>query len=221
MAPTLDIRDDIAVLILGEDENRFSPDHLDDLGDLLTEAEDSARGLVTTGTGKFYSDGLDLEWLLSNPDRTEWYVERVQQLFIRVLTFPLPTIAAVNGHAFGAGAMLAIAHDFRVMRADRGFYCFPEVDINIPFTTGMAALIQAKVTPQTAIESMTTGRRYGGPDALAAGLVDAIADEDAVISTALDRLKPLLDKDENTLATIKKTMFRSTVDALTEEGRTG
>ncbi|MCG2942458.1 enoyl-CoA hydratase/isomerase family protein, partial [Escherichia coli] len=74
----------------------------------------------------------------------DWYVGRIHELFSRVLTFSLPTAAAVNGHAFGGGAMLAMAHDYRVMRDDRGYFCFPEVDINIPFTPGMAALIQAK-----------------------------------------------------------------------------
>ena len=49
----------------------------------------------------------------------------------------MATVAAVQGHAFGAGAMLATSHDFRVMRADRGFYCLPEVQLNMPFTVGM------------------------------------------------------------------------------------
>lgn len=218
MAPTLELHDDIAVLTLGDDENRFSPDHLTALDELLTEVENSARGLVTAGTGKFYSNGLDLEWLLANPDRADWYVDQVQALFVRLLTFGVPTVAAVNGHAFGAGAMLAIAHDFRVMRDDRGFYCFPEVDINIPFTAGMAALIQARISPQTAVESMTTGRRYGGADALAAGLVDATASEDAVVSSAVERLRPLAGKDKSTLTAIKTTMYRPVIDAL-RQGR--
>lgn len=160
MTATLTYRDKIAVLDLGDDENRFSPEWLDTVDGLLDDAhEHGAQALVTTATGKFYSNGLDLEWLLANGDRADWYVGRVQALFSRILTLPLPTVAAVNGHAFGAGAMLGIAHDYRVMRSDRGFYCFPEVDIHIPFTPGMAALIQAKLTPQTAITAMTTGHR--------------------------------------------------------------
>ena len=55
------------------------------------------------------------------------------------------------------------------MRADRGYYCFPEVDIRIPFTPGMAALIQTKLTPGAAVTAMTTGRRYGGPGASGPG----------------------------------------------------
>lgn len=214
MAATLHFQDTIAVLSLGDDENRFSPDWLDTVDAHLDTAERDAQGLITTGSGKFFSNGLDLDWLLANGDRTDWYVGRVHALFARILTFPLPTVAAVNGHAFGAAAMLAIAHDYRVMRADRGYYCFPEIDINIPFTPGMAALIQAKVTPQTAVTAMTTGHRYGGPAALAAGLVDATAPETEVLAAATERLTPLLGKNPATLAAIKSTMYSAVITAL-------
>lgn len=195
MTVTLTYRDKIAVLDLGDDENRFSPDWLDTVDRLLDEVQQNAHALVTTATGKFYSNGLDLEWLTAHGDRAQWYVGRVQALFGRILTFPLPTVAAVVGHAFGAGAMLAIAHDYRVMRADRGYYCFPEVDIHIPFTPGMAALIQAKLTPQTAVTAMTTGRRYGGLEAEAAGLVDRTAGADGVLDAAVELVTPLAGKD--------------------------
>lgn len=214
MAPTLEYRDRIAVLTLGDDENRFSPDWLDGVNARLDEVEQDAHGLITTGFGKFYSNGLDLDWLRANGERTQWYVGRVQELFSRILTFPLPTVAAVNGHAFAAGCMLAIAHDYRVMREDRGYFCFPEVDINIPFTVGMAALIQAKLLPQTAVTAMTTGHRYGGNEALSAALVDDTATEAAVVDTAAARLQPIIGKDRETLAAIKSTMYANVTAAL-------
>lgn len=211
--------DKIAVLDLGDDENRFSPDFLDEINGVLDDvvaagAEGKAQGLVTTAGGKFYTNGLDLDWLMANGDRTDWYVDRVHALLARVLTLPIPTAAAVVGHAFGAGAMLAVAHDFRVMRADRGFFCFPEVDIRIPFTPGMAALIQAKLTPAAQVASMTTGRRFGGVDAATFGIVDTTAGEGAVTPGALDLLRPLSGKDPGTLGAIKATMFGPAVAAL-------
>ena len=214
MTAKLTYHDKIAVLTLGEDENRFSPDLLDTIDAQLDAVERDAHGLVTIGSGKFYSNGLDLDWLMANGDRAEWYVSRVQGLFARILTFPQPTVAAVNGHAFGAGAMLALAHDYRVMRADRGYYCFPEVDINIPFTPGMAALIQAKLTPQTATTAMTTGHRYGGPEALAAGLIDATAAESELLTDALARLVPIAGKNPATVSAIKSTMYDTVTAAL-------
>lgn len=215
MTATLDYDGDIAVLDLGDDENRFTPQFLDEVDALLdTVLERGAHGLVTTADSKFYSNGLDLEWLGSHSDQGAWYVGRVQGLLARMLTLPIPTAAAVVGHAFGAGAMLAIAHDYRVMREDRGFFCFPEVDIHIPFTPGMAALIQAKLTPQAAIASMTTGRRFGGPDARQHGLVDATAREGAVTLTATELLRPIGHKDQGTLGAIKQVMFGTAVTAL-------
>ncbi|OBI91409.1 enoyl-CoA hydratase-related protein [Mycobacterium asiaticum] len=207
----------IAVLDLGDDENRFSPDFLEAINARLDEIEASdAHGLVTTATGKFYTNGLDLDWLGAHGDQAQSYVGRVHKLLARVLTLPIPTAAAVVGHAFGAGAMLALAHDYRVMRADRGFFCFPEVDIHIPFTPGMAALIQAKVTPQAAVASMTTGRRFGGVDAAGLGIVDVTAAEGAVTTAAVELLRPLGSKDRGTLGAIKNTMFGPAVAALTE-----
>ena len=216
MAISLTYEEKIAILDLGDDENRFSPGFLDEFDARLDEVVGAgAQGLVTTGGGKFYTNGLDLDWLAANGDRTQWYVGRVQGMLARMLTLPVPTAAAVVGHAFGAGAMLALAHDFRVMRADRGFFCFPEADIRIPFTPGMAALIQAKLTPQAAVASMTTGRRFGGGDAERLGLVDAVAAEGAVTRAAVDLLRPLDGKDPGTLGAIKQTMFGSAADALT------
>jgi enoyl-CoA hydratase/carnithine racemase len=216
MAIRLTYEEKIAVLDFGDDENRFSPGFLDEIDARLDEIVGTgAHGLVTTGRGKFYTNGLDLDWLMEHGEQTRWYVGRVQGLLARMLTLPIPTAAAVVGHAFGAGAMLALAHDFRVMRADRGYFCFPEVDIHIPFTPGMAALIQAKLSPHAAVASMTTGRRFGGPDAADHGLVDATAAEGAVTAAAVDLLRPLGGKDPGTLGAIKQTMFGPAVTALT------
>jgi enoyl-CoA hydratase/carnithine racemase len=126
----------------------------------------------------------------------------------------MPTVAAVQGHCFAAGGLLAMAHDWRVMRADRGFFCLPEVDLNLPFPPGMDALLRAKLSPGTALESMTTGRRYGGDDALAAGIVTTSVAESEVLSTAVEMVRPLASKAGANLSVIKATMFKEAVDLL-------
>src|SRR5262245_1335103 len=116
MSIDLNYEEKIAILDLGDDENRFSPEFLDEINSYLDEVVGGgAHGLVTTGGGKFYSNGLDLEWLAAHGDQAQRYVNQVQGMLARVLTLPIPTAAAVVGHAFGAGAMLALAHDFRAM----------------------------------------------------------------------------------------------------------
>lgn len=211
---SLDITDGVAVLTIGDDENRFSLAWLEEVEAALDRVVEAGSPLVTTGSGKFFSNGLDLEWAMAHPEGFGDYAKRVERLLARFLTLPVPTVAAINGHAFGAGAMLAIAHDWRVMRADRGFFCLPEVDIRIPFTPGMAALLQAKLTPRTAVDAMTTGARFGGADAAAAGIVDGTAGEDALLADAIARVAGLQGKDVATLEAIKATMFAGPVALL-------
>jgi enoyl-CoA hydratase/carnithine racemase len=173
MMPDLAQRDGLHVLDLGDDENRFSPAWLDAVDDALDHVVASPAPLVTVGSGKFYSNGLDLDWLSANPAELTSYTARIEALLARVLTLPVPTIAAVNGHAFGGGAMFAIA-------------------------------------------SMTTGRRFGGPDAVLGGLVDATASEADLLEVATSMVAGLSGKNPQTLGTIKTTMYAEAVRALTE-----
>ncbi|MFG1685243.1 enoyl-CoA hydratase-related protein [Nonomuraea sp. NPDC049269] len=207
--PVLDRQDDVFVLDLGDGENRFHPDWIAAVDAALDEVEkaDGPRALVTAATGKFYSTGLDLDWYFAHPDQHQDYVTSVHALFARLLSLPVPTVAALQGHTFAAAAMFSLAHDFRVMRADRGFWCLPEASINIPFTPGMSALIQSRLTPQTAHEAMLTARRYGGHDAVAAGIVDHAVDENAVRTTAVEIARAQEPKAGDTLATIRTRMY--------------
>ncbi|MBL1101121.1 enoyl-CoA hydratase-related protein [Streptomyces coffeae] len=217
--PTLERQDEVFVLDLGDTENRFHPDWLDSVGALLDEVEkaEGPRALVTAATGKFFSNGLDLDWLFAHADQAGDYLLRAQELLARTLTLPVPTVAALQGHTFAAGAMLSLAHDFRVMRADRGWWCLPEVDITLPFTDGMAALVQSRLTPQVAHEAMTTGRRYGGHDALAVAIVDRTADEQGVREAAIGIARPLAAKAGPTLGRIKARMYGPAIEALRQK----
>jgi enoyl-CoA hydratase/carnithine racemase len=214
--PSITRDEQIWTLNLGDDENRFSPTWLDAFDRALDEVQDSTgpAALVTIGVGKFFSNGLDVEWMVANPTQMTSYLERVQAMLARVLTLPVPTVAAVNGHAFGAGAILALAHDHRVMHADRGYFCLPEIDLGLSFTPGLAALIMGKTTPRTAVDAMTTGRRFPGPDALAAGLVEEIGSIDGLQEAAARRVRDLAGKASPTLGAIKSVMFAHIVSAL-------
>jgi enoyl-CoA hydratase/carnithine racemase len=218
--PGLDRDGEVFVLDLGNDENRFNPPWVGAVAALLDEvaAADGPRALVTTASGKFWSNGLDLDWMGAHPEQVGPFVDDVHALFARVLSLPVPSVAACQGHVFAAGAMLALAHDFRVMRADRGFFCLPEVDISIPFTPGMGALIQARLAPQIAHEAMTTGRRYGGADAVAVGIVDDAVGEEAVLAAAVERARPLAGKAGDTLSAIKESMYAPALALLRSTG---
>ncbi len=212
---TLTREGDVFVLDLGEGENRFNAESLDSIETCLSEIEAAAPcALVTTARGKIWSNGLDLEWIAAQGDGAIPFVGRVHELLARVLEIGVPTVAALQGHVFAAGAMFALAHDERLMRSDRGFFCLPEVDIRIPFTPGMNALIASRLPIAAAHEAMTTGRRYGGGEAARAGIVTQALAEHEVLPAALARAQALSGKDRDTLRTIKQRLYAPALDAL-------
>jgi Delta3-Delta2-enoyl-CoA isomerase len=214
--PTLDRQDNVFVLDLGDGENRFHPDWVASVNDALDEVEkaDGPRALVTAATGKFYSNGLDLDWLFAHGDKQRDYIISVHELLARMLSLPLVTVAALQGHTFAAGAMWSLAHDLRVMRADRGYWCLPEADLNMPFTPGMAALIAARLTPQTTHRAMVTAYRFGGHEALAAGIVDRAVAQDSVRADAIELAQSQAPKASETLRAIKTRLYAPTLTLL-------
>ena len=213
---TLERTDDVFVLTMDDGENRMNQPWLDAMNSALDAVDAAADplALVTTGAGKFFSNGLDLEWLLSGQADMPTFVAGVERLFARVLAAPYITVAACNGHTFAAGAMLALAHDFRIMRSDRGFFCLPEVDIRIPFTAGMNSLIMSRMTITAAHQVMVTGRRFGGEEAASLNIVHQAVTEDEVLPTAIGLAASQAGKDRNTLATIKERMYGETIRLL-------
>ena len=217
-------QDAVFLLQFDSEENRFSGSLLEQIDRTLSAVEELALGahpepvaLVTTGTGKFFSNGLDLDWLMANKDKAASNVAQVHSVFARMLRLPCVSVAAINGHAFAGGAMLALSHDFRIMRADRGYFCVPEVDLGLPFTDGMRELITSRLSKQVAHESMVTGRRYSGEQAAAAAIVDQALPESEVLTAALALANSLAAKAGPTIAKIRSDMYSVALEALDQD----
>lgn len=209
---------DVFVLRYDAPENRFRPDGLVEWNKALNEVEAAGNpaALVTTGTGKFYSNGLDLEWMLGEASEHERadYLPGVLGLMARVLTFPTITVAAINGHAFGAGAQLSLAHDYRVMRAQRGYWCMPEIDLGAPLHPGMTAIIQARLPHQTAHELIVTGTRFTAEAAREMKIVDHAVPETDVVPRAIEIAAALAAKANPVMQQLKAGMYPGTLAAL-------
>jgi enoyl-CoA hydratase/carnithine racemase len=208
---------DVFVLRMKSGENRFNPDFIGAMNAALDEVESSkgAAALVTTGEGKFYSNGLDLDWLSQqeHPDAMA-FLATVLKLFGRIVAFPMATCAACNGHVFAGGAMLALAHDWRVMREDRGFFCLPELDLGMPLPVGMRSLIKEKMDPQVFRDSILTAARYAASDCARLGIVDESAAEADVLPIAIERVKPLAGKSRDAFRALKRGMYAELLEDL-------
>jgi enoyl-CoA hydratase/carnithine racemase len=188
----------VFILTLQAGENRFNRSFVTALGGALDEVERSsgAAALVTTGSDKFFSNGLDLDWLMGDGgSEGPAFIVDFLQLLGRFLALPLPTAAAINGHAFAGGAMFALTHDFRVMRGDRGFFCLPEIDLGMPLAPGMNALITGKLGTRVAADLLLTGRRIGGEECVRLGVVDEAVELAEVLPRSVAHVEHLASKD--------------------------
>ena len=217
--PTLSRDGELLIIDFGDDDNRTDVAWVETMNVLLDEAEAQAlsgpAALITTGSAKHYSNGLDVDHIatISRPEISA-YVNTVEKVLGRILTFPAPTVAAVNGHAFGAGAFAILAHDHAVMRADRGFVCWPEVHLQMAFSPGLMAMIRNLMTNSTAREALATGRRYSGPGAVSAGFVNEAVSLDRLMNAASDYGRAHSATAGANLQKIKQQLHRSVVDLL-------
>jgi enoyl-CoA hydratase/carnithine racemase len=224
---SLDAETNVWTLVLksspakGGFENRFNPDFIAGFNAALDRVEEGGGALVTTSEGKFYSNGLDLNWLMHQPKggpEARAFMASFHLLLARVLTFPCPTVAALNGHGFAGGFMLALAHDYRVMRRDRGFLCMNEIELGMTLTPGMNAIIKCKVPPPLWREVMLQGHRFSGEEAAALHLVDEAADEAGVLPAACAIAERHCDRYGDTYGGLKRDLYVHCTAVLEDNG---
>ena len=201
----------------GAFENRFNPAFVSDFNIALDTVESACGALVTTSHGKLYCNGLDLNWMMSQPqggNDVKRFMASFHALLARILTFPGPTVAAVQGHAFAGGCMLALAHDYRVMRSDRGFMCMNEIELGMSLTPGMNAFIKCRVPALSWRAMMLQGHRFSGTEAQERGMVDDAVEEAHVLSRAQTIASQWADKAGETYGALKRDLYAEAANVL-------
>ena len=182
-----------AILTMNTAENRHNPTFINEFNQHLDtiEANEHIKAVVlTSSSDKSWSLGIDLQWM-ANPDNTpqiiDDFMNSIGALFKRIVTFPMPIIAALNGHSYGNGSVLACACDFRFMKSDKGFFCFPEVDVLVPFVPSMFPIINKAIDQQFFNRLAMTGERVDAQKLLQHNVVEAtFADEQALQTGVLE-----------------------------------
>ena len=206
----------IHVVTLNDGPNTIHPDWQARMLEILDAVEadcEGEAGLVLTGTGKFFCSGLNVEIVMGLEGAAqEKFGKSMMQIYGRLVTLPVPTVAAMNGHAFAAGAFLALTCDYRIMREDRGWFCVSEVDVGVPIGHPMMNLLHHRVSPQVARDAVLTGHRYPGDEAVAAGIADAVASEEALLDAAKEKASSLASKGRRIFGTLKKQLNKEIAD---------
>ncbi|MFH1533071.1 MAG: enoyl-CoA hydratase/isomerase family protein [Pseudomonadota bacterium] len=210
---------DVAVVTLDDGgQNRISgPSCAAIRGELAALAADEAvRAVVLTGGEKFFCNGLDLDWMKTQGKRELFgFLMDVSALLKDTALFPKPLIGAISGHAFGLGAIWSSGFDFRLVRKDRGWICYPEMDIDIPFSPGMIAICEHGLGTRLFREMAWSAKRYSGEEAAAAGWARGALDGgEALREAALELAGFMAKKGVNAFRLTKQTWARGVVEVI-------
>jgi len=211
----IDVKIDEGVAVLTmrhEDENRLNAAFTKELRNALAamDKDASVRSVVITGAHeKFFCNGLDLNWMLQQDRQTLiTFLIDMTQLLKDTALFGKPLIGAINGHAFGLGCIWSCGFDFRIMREDRGWACFPEMDINIPFLPGMLALCDHGLGKRTFREMGWTATRYTGPEAVAIGWAREAVPAEQLLPRAVELARFMAQKQQPAFSVSKRSWAR-------------
>ena len=186
--------------------------HREILAELETVKENSAV-VVTSSDPKSWCVGLDFDWIREQSEQEfgETFRE-VEEVFERWALLSLPTIACITGHCIAGGAFLASVMDFRLMRADRGWFAFTEIDVKIPPSPKLYLMADLLPNKQAVRELLLTGRRVGGDEAQKLGLVDESYLQEKLLPRAMEFAQQLAQKDLKTYRKIKHLLKRDLVE---------
>ncbi|MFH2092038.1 MAG: enoyl-CoA hydratase/isomerase family protein [Pseudomonadota bacterium] len=190
--------------------------------DQILEDKQIGSIVLTSFDEKNFCQGIDLEWLGQKMNDKEFdtikaFLHGINGIFSRVLLMPVPVIAAINGHAFGNGAMLACTCDFRFMKKDKGFFCFPEVDINIPFLPGMIEFVRKAIPEYKFNEMILTGKRVGAVELEQSHvLVKACDNAQTLLEDALSFARTFT-KQRGIFGELKKRMHKQIIQVMETE----
>ena len=226
--------DHIAILTMTEGENRFNKDFFDEMDQILDKIENEPEAkvlVVTSAHEKIWCNGIDLDWLATiiqnEHEDANKFPYRLTGLFKRFLYFPMITVAAINGHAFAGGAIMASAMDFRFMRKDRGYFCIPEVDLKIPLSPSMIGIVKKAVPEYKFLEMQYLGSRLTADECLKHNIITDACDAKNLMTDVL-KFAGSHKKDRGVIASMKELSYKSFEKLFTEEdpvwfssGRTG
>lgn len=198
--------DAIAVLTIDRPPaNALAPEMLDDSRRILASLhDDPPAAAVLTGTGRFFSAGLDLREVPDlSPDDQLRMAEGINEAFDAWYALGLPLVSAVNGHAVAGGLILAMCGDHRVGVADAR-YGLTEVKVGIPYPSSAMAIVRAELTAQSARRLTLRGELFDGHVALGLGILDELSDDP--LARALEVATELAELPSATFATVKASL---------------
>ena len=150
---------------------------LSTISQVNTQSINGSSTLITVTRSKFFCNSLDVPW--GQPSAhlcLHQMVKSIKSVIAALLSFPIPTIAAVSSHAAVGGLVLALGHDYVLMRCDRGFMYTSEVDLAMTLPDYFSALVRSKIGRSSAqYDVLLRGMKVKGEKVVRIGIMDLAA----------------------------------------------
>ncbi|KAL3521067.1 hypothetical protein ACH5RR_019216 [Cinchona calisaya] len=207
--------------LTGNDEHRLNPTFIDSIRAALHRVKTESTGpsaLITTAQGKYFSNGYDLNWAGTNVGRQQLMSAKLRALVSDLLTLPMPTIAAITGHASAGGFVFALCHDYILMRKDRGFLYLSELDIGFKLPLWFLALLKSKIgSPMARREMAMKAAKLTAEMGVERGIIDSAHDSaEETVKAAVKLGEELVGRkwDGHVYGENRKAVFDEVLSAL-------
>jgi len=186
------------------------------------EGKGEACALVVTGAGSCFSAGLDLKVVPTyGAEEQAEMIGRINRALACLYDLPIPTVAAVNGHAIAAGLVVALACDYRIGSEAPCHIGLPEARAGIPFPAAAMAVVRAELAPAAARRLTLAARNYGPREALADGILDEIQAPEALLARATAVAADLAAIPRETYGRVKHQLRAVTLSTCRRIAETG
>lgn len=187
-----------------------------DLGRALEAARaGGASAVVLTGSGSIFGAGVDLYRVIQGGHAyAEAFVPALARFFLELFEYPLPMVAAINGHAIAGGCVAACACDYRIMADGKGTIGIPELLVGVPFPAAALEIMRLAVPPQELQALVYTGRTCRPDEALRRGLVHEVVGAGELLDRAAQVTAQLGSIPRHVFAATKGALRAAAVERL-------
>ncbi len=201
--------------------NSITGETLQQLRDAVekTNSDPSIKGIVLTGQGRMFSSGFDLPTFMGFKDLKEvidFFTELAEPVFMEFFMCSKPVVAAINGAAMAGGLILATACDYRIAKNHPKIQLgMTEIKIGLGLSVVQSEIMKFGWDSSIRFRDiMYNGERYTVDQALAMGMVDELAEEDALLPRAKEIVASWYDNPGKAFGLLKKSLRQPIADRM-------
>jgi 3,2-trans-enoyl-CoA isomerase len=215
------VKDRLAIITLNRGKsNALNREMITELNDMMLniDSDPAIGGAMITGTGHFFSAGLDLIELYGYDEaETRSFWELFFRFSANLIKFKKPLVAAINGHSPAGGCVIGIACDARIMADGKYIIGLNEVPVGIIVPFSIFKMYEFWLGKANASRSLLEGKLFTPEEALKIGLVDEVVNPDTILTASERRVRKYMGFEANTWQQSKLNIRQEVISAVSAD----